>query len=148
MLFRSAFVALGQTGEAVDSYKKALERERQRPSYRTTAWSEFVLLVADRRLESDFDEALRVLGENQSGLIFPKLMFAWHGAYALIQAQMGHRQGAKEHAVKALEAAQMGHSGFRRHPKIGLVGSEHDGIRKKLRHLARGSLWETLISGK
>ncbi|MFZ1085811.1 MAG: hypothetical protein WAN35_12675 [Terracidiphilus sp.] len=137
----NAYLSLGQIDKTVDAYKKALEIERLRPSYRTTAWNEFILLVSGHNLESEFDEALRVLNENRSNLIFPKLVFAWHGAYALIQSQRGHREEARDNAIKALEAAQRGHSGFQRHSKIGLVGPEDDAIKKRLQKLTRKSFW-------
>jgi tetratricopeptide (TPR) repeat protein len=140
----NAYLFLGQTDRAVEAYKKALEAERQRPSYRTTAWNEFVLLVAGHPIESEFDEAIRVLNENRSDLVFPKLVFAWHGAYALIQAQRGHREEAKDHAIKALDAAHQGHSGFRRDPKIGLIGKEHDDIKRKLQQLTGKNFWKAL----
>jgi tetratricopeptide (TPR) repeat protein len=140
----NAHLTLGQNSEAVDSFKKALERERLVPSYKTTAWSEFALLVADRRLEPHFDEAVRVLAEHGSNLMFASELFAWHGAYALIQAARGDQVVAKEHAVKALEAAKMGHSGLRYHPTAGLVGGEHKEIRKKLRRLTRGHFLSAL----
>jgi tetratricopeptide (TPR) repeat protein len=141
----NAYVVLGRTSEAVDSYHKALERERLHPGYRTTAWSEFVLLVADRRMKAQFDEALRVLADNKRDLIFPNLMFAWHAAFALVQSERGEQAVAKEHAFKALEAAKMGHSGFRYHPTVGLVGIEHNGIKRKLRRLTRSILWRSLV---
>jgi tetratricopeptide (TPR) repeat protein len=137
----NAYLALGQTGEAISSFRKALEAERQRPGYRTTAWSEYVLLVADRGIKSEVDEALRVLNENRTDLIFPKLVFVWHGASALIHAERGDRAAAKEHAIKALDAAKMSRSGFGRHPNVGLVGSEFNGVRKKLEKLTRKERW-------
>ena len=133
----NAHLALGESSEAISSFKKALAAERQHPGYRTTAWSEFVLLVADRCLKSEFDEALRVLAENKTDLIFPKLVFVWHGAFALIKAEREDRAAAKEHAIMALDAGKMNRSGFRRQSKVGLVGSECDGVRKKLERLCR-----------
>ena len=131
----NAHLAMGQTGEALNFYKRALDRERQQPCHKTTAWIEFALLVADRRLKDDYDEALRVLDENQTGLSFPIFSFVRHGVCALIQAERGNRAIAKDQAIKALQAADAGRSGLRYHPGLGLVGPEHDGIRKRLRHL-------------
>lgn len=144
----NAHLALGQIEDAVDSYRMALEKERLVPNHRTTAWSEFAMLIADRRLEAYFDEVLRVLAENQSDLIFPNQLFAWHGAFALIQAARGDKADAKERAIKALSAAKMGHSGFRHHPSAGLVGTGHQGFKRKLRGLARPKLWEAIFSRK
>ena len=67
----TAYLSLGQTEEAIDSLKKALERERQCPKLQTQAWSKFALLVACQRLESHFEEALRVLSEHEPPHLFP-----------------------------------------------------------------------------
>jgi tetratricopeptide (TPR) repeat protein len=131
-----AYVSLGQTDEAIRWLKKALEQERQYSRLKTGAWSKFVLLVADQKLESHFEEALRVLAEHESGFIFPVEVFQWHAAYALIRAAQDDLQAAKEHSIKALEAAERTHSGLRYHSQLGLVGDGYEGIRNRLLQLA------------
>src|SRR5262245_59571611 len=60
-----AFLSLGRTQDAISSLRKALAREREFRQVKTSAWSEFALLVATRRIESCFEEVLQILAENQ-----------------------------------------------------------------------------------
>src|SRR5579863_1428944 len=101
----TAHLSLGETNQAIRSLRNALEKERQPPSVQTTAWSMFALLVAERRMESHFEEALQVLTEHGTRFAFPVEEFQWHAAYALILAAQGDRSAAREHATKALHAS-------------------------------------------
>jgi tetratricopeptide (TPR) repeat protein len=132
----TAYLSLGQTDEAIRSLRKALEQERKYPNVKTAAWSKFVLVVAVEKLESHFEEALQVLTEHGSRFTFPVEVFQWHAAHALIREAQGNRQVAKEHAIKALDAAQTTHSGFRYHPQVGLVGDAYEGIKNRLLKLS------------
>ena len=80
-----------------------------------------------------------MLKEHQSHLAFPVDRFEWYAAHALILAADGDRKGAREHAIKALEAAKASHSGFRYHPEVGLVGSQYDALRDRLLVLSGAS---------
>lgn len=132
----AAYLTLGRIDEAIRSYRKALEREREFPNLKTAAWSEYALLIATESREPDYDEVLQLLEERKSELMFPVERFKWHAANALIRAAQGHRQEAKEHAIKALDAARTDDSGFRYHPKVGLVGSTYEDLRNKLVQLS------------
>jgi len=90
------------------------------------------MLVATQNLESYFQDALQVLEENESQLIFPVDKFKWYAAHALIMAAQGDREAAKEQAIRALDATKTSHSGFRYHPKVGLVGAEYEALRDRL----------------
>jgi hypothetical protein len=106
-------------------------REREFPNLKTGAWSEFSLLVATQNLQSHFQEALQVLEDYRSQIMFPVERFKWYAAYALIMEAQGDRATAKDQATRALEAAKA-HSGFRYHPKVGLVESKYETLRDVL----------------
>lgn len=129
----TAYRSLNHIDEAINSLRKALERERQRPNVKTQAWRDFALLIAEREIRSRFDEALTVLDEQAaSSFVFPIDRFHCHAAYALIRSAQGKAETAREHAAQALRAAETQHSGFRYHPKVGVVNDEYEELRYKL----------------
>jgi tetratricopeptide (TPR) repeat protein len=128
----TAYTSLGRIEEAIWSLLKALKREQEFPNLRTQAWSSYALLVVSNNLKSQFEKTTQILDEQKSQLTFPVDKFVWHAAYALIKEAQGSLQAARDEANEALAAAQMDHSGFRYHPKVGLVGSDYDEIRNRL----------------
>lgn len=130
-----AYLTLGKMDQAIASLQRALQRERAFP-YFTHAWSDYAMLVATQKLEQLFADALRVLAERRDMLTFPVEHFHWHAARALIHGAVGKNAEAREDALKALAAAGREHSGFRYHPKVGLVGSDHQGLMGELSRLA------------
>ena len=68
-------------------------------------------------------------------MVFPEGQFLWCAAYALISWDIGKKQEAKQWAARALEASKLEHSGFRHHPKLGLVGAQYDGMKASLRRI-------------
>ena len=132
----TAFMALGRTDDAVLSYRKALDREREFPNLKTGAWAEFSMLIATKRIKSCYAEALQVLADHESQAIFPIDKFRWYAAKALISAATGKSEIAKECALKSLESARAKHSGFIYHPKVGLVESRYETLRDKMLELS------------
>jgi tetratricopeptide (TPR) repeat protein len=133
-----AYLTLGAQEEALESLKSALQREREFPNLKTQAWSRYALLVAERRLDHLYDSALQVLRENPlHSHSFPVDGFCWNAAFALIADDQGLGDHAAEGATKALQFAELMHSGFRYHPDVGLVGSDYDTLKKELRRLSK-----------
>jgi hypothetical protein len=71
--------------------------------------------------------------------MFPVERFLWHAAHALIEDAQGNFQNARAHAKEALIASEEGHSGFRYHPKAGLVSSEYDDLKERVLRLSADS---------
>jgi tetratricopeptide (TPR) repeat protein len=135
-----AYLTLGAQEEALQSLKSALQREHEYPNVKTCAWSLYTLLVAEKKLDHLYDDALKVLLENPIGShSLPVDGFLWNAASALIADDQGFHRDAAELAARAMRFAELAHSGFRRHPNIGLVGSEYDNLKKKLHKVARGA---------
>ena len=133
-----AYLTLGAQEEALRSLENALQREREFPNLKTEAWSRYALLVAQKRLDRRYDEALRVLRENPlSSVSFPVDGFLWHAAFALMADAQGQRKHATETAARALQFAAMVRSGFRYHRDVGLVGARYDELQNELRQLIR-----------
>lgn len=133
-----AHFTLGAEEEAIQSLEKALQRERDFPNVKTQAWSRFALLVAEKKLAHLYYKAMQVLQENQLHThSFPIDVFRWHAAFALIADARGLRDQGAESAAKALEFADLTHSGFRYHPDVGLVGSNYDSLKTELHRLVK-----------
>jgi tetratricopeptide (TPR) repeat protein len=131
-----AFVALGDTEHAIESYEAALAVEERRPSLLTQAYLELPILIAVRQDKARYERALAVLERGRSRLRFPADRFCWHAAKALIEATRGRSAEAREHARLALEAAAAEHSGFHHHPTVGLVGDRYTDVRRELARVA------------
>jgi len=128
----TAHLALGSLEEAIRSYEAALATEEKRPNLKTQAYLDLPFVIATQGIRGRYQQALHILSEHKSRLMFPIDHFRWHTAHSLIYAELGNAPDAQAHAVRALEAADKEHSGFRYHPGVGLVGDSYVGIRKKL----------------
>jgi tetratricopeptide (TPR) repeat protein len=132
-----AYLTLGQTQDAIQSLKKALGREREFPNLKTQAWSCYALLVATDGLKQLYDDALKVLEEHKpNATSFPVDGFLWNSAHALIADAKGKRRVAQEYSTRAMQFAELTHSGFRYHPNVGLVGAQHEKLKATLHRLA------------
>ena len=58
-----AHLTLGAQEEALRSLENALRREHEFPNLKTNAWSRYALLVAEKKLDHLYDNALQVLRE-------------------------------------------------------------------------------------
>ncbi len=92
----------------------------------------FPLTIIRNQLIHHFEEARQVLLDNQNQLMFPIDHFLWNGFMAIIVAQEGSNEYARELARAAVEAAEIKRSGLAYHQDIGLVGKEYEDLVKTL----------------
>jgi tetratricopeptide (TPR) repeat protein len=130
-----AYLAQGNLPQAIQSYEAALAREEKFPNRETYAYLEYPFLVAVQRLEDYYERSVEILGRFHSRLTFPVDHFRWHAAAALILVALGNLTEARQHAARALAAADEVTSGFRYHPKLGLVEDKYESVRAQLREL-------------
>jgi tetratricopeptide (TPR) repeat protein len=110
----NAYLSVGETQSAIQSLQKSLGCQREFPNVKTGAWSRYALLVTTERITGLYDDALRVLEENKPDTtFFPLDGFLWNAAHALIADAQGQVRDAQEYSTKALEFAEVRHSGFR-----------------------------------
>jgi hypothetical protein len=119
--------ALNDLDGCISAFKEVLVREREFPNHQTGVYLDYPYLVATKKIENEYSNALEVLNEHVDRLAFPLDHFKWHASRALINSD-----GAE--AQKALEAAKVKKSGFRFHQDVGLVGKEHE---KTINHLCK-----------
>ena len=127
--------AVGLTEQALEAFRAAIVAERTFPNVRSRVVFEFPLFVARRGLRNVFAEAISILDGTRDDQTFPRDRFDAACARCLIAAEVGDAATAKAQAEVALAAAAEGHSGFSRHPDIGLV-PVHNPLLPQLRRIA------------
>lgn len=129
-------ITLGKIEQAIDEMRNALQSEREYPNVETEAWLEFGWTAIIYQLSYLYDEVLGILNEFKSDLIFPVDKYRWNAIQAIIADEKGNQSTAKKFASIALEASSLAHSGFRYHPKVGLVQNPNAKIHPRLIELA------------
>jgi hypothetical protein len=110
----------------------------------TEASRDFAFLVAIRKLREHYQRALSVLGGTD--LLFPVQRFTHHASIAMISADSGDQQSAREHAGSALNVAATTTSGLRHHSGLGLVGEYFEHAKKILAAiLSAHRTWKTVV---
>jgi tetratricopeptide (TPR) repeat protein len=142
-----AYCWLGNIGEAVAAYKRALRWEESHPRQTSPARTYFPKLVAEKRLSREYDYALDILANRfrPSDHHFPLDRYHWNGSNALIASELGHRVEAREFAERALQAAAQTESPFRYHRNVGIVRNSSDDFGRRVKRLARPSLFHSLF---
>jgi hypothetical protein len=80
-----------------------------------------------------------VLDEFEGDIMFPLDLFNRHAARALILSDSGESAAARKEAAAALTAVAVDDSGFRYHPRVGLVGPKQGDLVRRMRRLAEPS---------
>ncbi|MCG7564615.1 tetratricopeptide repeat protein [Pseudoalteromonas sp. McH1-42] len=129
----TAYIAEGEIENAINSYRKALERESAFSNLKTDAYILYPLVIVESKLTDLYQSANEILDEHQERLMFPVDHFRWHAAKAIIFTESGNNEQAARHAGQAFDAAQIKKSGFRFHQSLGLVGKEYKGLVNEIR---------------
>jgi hypothetical protein len=129
--------------EALQHLRSALRIESQRPSYQTRAWLTFGRLAVEHQLQDLYPEFMAIAegkanarGGLAANVVFPLDRYVFSGILALIARDSGDAPRAREHARLALAAADLKHSGFRYHPKVGLVQESDTPMYRELVQIA------------
>jgi tetratricopeptide (TPR) repeat protein len=129
----TAFLALGRVDEAVYAYEEALKTEEKMPHTLTEAYLDLPYLISVHRMCDRYGRALELLEKHRDRLTFPVEHFMWNAAQAIIANNTGDQEKARDLAGAALKAADQDRSGFRYHPKIGLISDKHAEVLSLLR---------------
>lgn len=132
----TALLALGHVAQAIAAYEAALARESVFPHLQTQAYLDLPFVIANLGIGEQYARALELLRVHESRLMFPVDYFMWHATHALIAVASSDTDRAIAHARQALETATRGHSGFRFHPRVGLVTGEYDEVIGKLKAIS------------
>lgn len=118
----------GQVSAAVGHLRSALRIESQNPSYLTHAWLSLGRVAVEHGLRELYPEFLSIAEAKEAGqgglechLVFPIDRYEFFSILAIISRDKGDLRNARVHAISALAVADLKHSGFRYHAKIGLV---------------------------
>ena len=85
----TAYLAIGDVEQAIESYEAALTREHEFPNLQTHARLDLPFLIASRQIETLYDRALELLKMSEATLTFPVDSFRWHASHALIYGAQG-----------------------------------------------------------
>jgi tetratricopeptide (TPR) repeat protein len=130
-------IALGRSEEAIPWFRKVLEQEEASPSAKTQGYLDFPTFIVANERQGLYSEADQILRNHADRLMFPVDHYRWNSALAIISENDGNLVSACEFASRALEAAGQGHSGFRYHPKVGLVQKQDERIQRQLVELTK-----------
>ncbi|MBY0423476.1 MAG: hypothetical protein K2Q06_14310 [Parvularculaceae bacterium] len=122
----TAYLALGNIEAAITAYEASLARQAEFPQLRTQSYLWLPLLIVTRSLKARFDQAMSILEANRDQAMFPVDRFHWNALRAIILTESGDALRALDAANAALSAAAEVHSGFHKHPTIGLVGERQE----------------------
>jgi tetratricopeptide (TPR) repeat protein len=139
VLQAECWLGLGQVQRALDSYRKAMQREQDFPNVKAGARLGFGWTVIELELAELYEEVAALLEESGKphSFLFPIEKYRFSAILALIEEERGNHQKARHHAQIALDAARQRHSGLRYHSRLGLVEDTTTKIHARLERLVR-----------
>ncbi len=125
-------IALSKPDKAIECFRKVLTQETKYKNCLTDGYLDYPTFVVATERKELFDEIKGILLSRIERLMFHFDYYRYHMVLAIVEWNEGNIPEAKEHANMAIEAASKKHSGFRYHPKIGLVKKQDKKINKLL----------------
>ena len=130
-------LASDKVDDAVAAYRLAFDAEQTFPnSPRTQLWLDFPWLIVTRGLTNLFSEIDTFLNWGDRTTTFPVEEFRLNTILAFVADRLGDTDSSRLHAQAALSAAAKEHSGFPRHPSVGLMGTPDTTVLNRLQGLA------------
>jgi tetratricopeptide (TPR) repeat protein len=142
-------IALGEVENAIAAFEAALAREASFGKVFTNAWLDYASFIAAKGLGGLYDRALELVdGTPRGGLVFPAEAYRRNAVRAVILAERGSLEKAREAALLALTAASQTHSGITHHPTVGLVDA-NDPLRARVEEIAGPATksWTSSLKG-
>lgn len=136
--YAECLLILGKKDAAIERLRTTFELQRRFKKFRTTAHLTFGYLSAIEPLPHLYDEALGVLDEFKSVVLFPSDLFIDCGVRALIYEARGEHALARKNAEMALNAVMMTRSKIPQHPLAGIVDHcRYSDLIKRLESIVR-----------
>jgi tetratricopeptide (TPR) repeat protein len=130
------YLHLGDHEAAIQSFRSAIQCERENPRHRTNAFLHFAWQVAVDGRSDLYEEALSLLFEGHEQVYLPIQEYQFSVATALIHDDLGDAEAAHEFAQYAVAAASKQESGIRYHKSLGLVVEPERNILERMQNLA------------
>ncbi|ELP32924.1 tubulin-specific chaperone D, partial [Rhodopirellula baltica] len=134
--YAECMLASDRIDDAITSYRLAFDAEQAYPNSRSQLWLDFPWLIVTRCLTDLFPEIDAYLDWGDRAITFPVEEFRLNTILAFVADESGNAESARSHARTALTAAAKEHSGFVRHPTVGLVSNPDMTVLDRLQGLA------------
>ena len=129
-------LALDRIDDAIAAYRLAFNAEQAYPNSRSQLWLDFPWLIVTRGLSDLYGEVDTYLDWGERSTTFPVEEFRMNTILAFLADANGDPTSSRTHAQTAIAAAAKEHSGFVRHPTVGLVGLPDTTVLNRLQELA------------
>ena len=130
-------VAVGKKGESIEWFRKVLDQEETHKGVQTQGYLDYPIFIVTEEKKDLYSEAKQILLKYVGRLMFPVDRYRWNMAMALIEWEEQNNTKAADHAKEALLASKIGNSGFRYHPKVGLVKKQDRRIKTLLEKIQK-----------
>jgi tetratricopeptide (TPR) repeat protein len=127
---------LGNVKDAVEAYLKCFDAQRKCPNHQTLGPTSFSMFVVEHEITDLYETVVSVLNEFRSLSRIQFVDYQDWGCLAIIASNTGLKDDAIELAKRALECAHRTHSGFNKHPTVGLVSDRESAFYQKVQKIA------------